>query len=502
MMKKNSIIILLFALFTVSVYSQTPEDALRYTSLSYTDGTARSTSMAGAFGALGGDFSSASINPAGIAIYRAPEFSITPSVYYTKSNSNYLGKSSDNTSSVFNIGSFGLVLPFEANREAKQCGFKMFHFALGVNRTNNFERNVLMRGYNENSSITTQWVNEVNNNNPDINNFNESGDPVLNGLNSYSTQLAWDTYLLDWARDDNGKPYIFSDMQGGKVYQTIRYNTSGSMNEFDISGGFNWNDKLYVGATFGIPYFTYNETFKINESDVNNVNPYFSEMSYNTYLKTDGTGFNFKLGLIYKPVQWLRLGLAFHTPTIYNLDDNYQAELTSILNLDSTGNKSYYENSSSYLEYKLKTPMRLIGSVGFIIGNGLISADYEYVDYSKSEFRDNDYQFDDANDMIKTNYTSGSNIRVGTEWGFGIFRIRAGYGYSTSPYSSSEVNSGGERQTISLGAGMKFTKFYMDFGYAYTKEDLDFYPYSRYYVDPSSNTYKYNQFQLTLGFRF
>ncbi|MDR2917287.1 MAG: hypothetical protein LBV74_21035, partial [Tannerella sp.] len=40
-------------------------------------GTARSMSMAGAFGALGGDISAISNNPAGLGIYRSSEISGT-----------------------------------------------------------------------------------------------------------------------------------------------------------------------------------------------------------------------------------------------------------------------------------------------------------------------------------------------------------------------------------------------------------------------------------------
>ena len=51
-----------------AINAQTVDDALRYSQNTY-DITARSTGMGSSFGAMGGDFASASINPAGIGVY-------------------------------------------------------------------------------------------------------------------------------------------------------------------------------------------------------------------------------------------------------------------------------------------------------------------------------------------------------------------------------------------------------------------------------------------------
>ncbi|MDD2323034.1 MAG: hypothetical protein PHT77_09410, partial [Bacteroidales bacterium] len=76
-------LILLTALFIGSIsflVAQTAEDALRYSRITF-GGTARSMAMAGAFGALGADFSTLSTNPAGIGVYNKSIVSFTPSVY-------------------------------------------------------------------------------------------------------------------------------------------------------------------------------------------------------------------------------------------------------------------------------------------------------------------------------------------------------------------------------------------------------------------------------------
>ena len=66
-------------------------DALRY-SWFQVNGTARAGAMGNAFGALGGDFTSVSINPAGIGLYRSGELALTPGFGQTQVNSTYWGQ--------------------------------------------------------------------------------------------------------------------------------------------------------------------------------------------------------------------------------------------------------------------------------------------------------------------------------------------------------------------------------------------------------------------------
>ena len=72
-MKKVLSIWLLFV--SALLHGQSEVEALRY-SYQLPLGSARSMSMGGAFGALGGDLSTLSQNPAGIGIFRRNEYSV------------------------------------------------------------------------------------------------------------------------------------------------------------------------------------------------------------------------------------------------------------------------------------------------------------------------------------------------------------------------------------------------------------------------------------------
>ena len=68
---------------TMPLFGQAVADAVRFGSSNIT-GTARYRSMAGAFGALGGDPSAMTDNPAGIGIYRGnSEISFTPNLSFS-----------------------------------------------------------------------------------------------------------------------------------------------------------------------------------------------------------------------------------------------------------------------------------------------------------------------------------------------------------------------------------------------------------------------------------
>ena len=73
---KRYILIIAGILFLFSAgEAQNEVDALRF-SQHYPVGTARSVGLGGAVGALGGDFTSLSVNPAGIGLYRQSEINL------------------------------------------------------------------------------------------------------------------------------------------------------------------------------------------------------------------------------------------------------------------------------------------------------------------------------------------------------------------------------------------------------------------------------------------
>ena len=113
---KNIFSLSFFALSFLAILpdisAQTPNDALRYSQTTF-GGTARSMGVGGAFGALGGDFSVASSNPAGLGIYQKSEVVFTPSLFVSNTETAYLGETKTDGRSNFNFNNLGIVLIFD-----------------------------------------------------------------------------------------------------------------------------------------------------------------------------------------------------------------------------------------------------------------------------------------------------------------------------------------------------------------------------------------------------
>ena len=100
-----------------------------------------------------------------------------------------------------------------------------------------------------------------------------------------------------------------------------------------------------MAATLSFPFLNYNRDAHYKESDASgNPNNNFNYFEANETLNTKGVGINAKLGVIYKPVEDVRLGLAFHTPTAYELTDKYSAEV--ITDLEGYGGAGIKKQSS------------------------------------------------------------------------------------------------------------------------------------------------------------
>jgi hypothetical protein len=490
-MKKIILIITLIILIGLTGFSQGELDALRY-SQRFSGGTARSLSMGGAFGALGGDFSSLSINPGGIGVFRSTEISITPTLLYDINSSNFIGNTNEDFIYNFNINNIGLITSYNTNRTE---GWVSLNLGVGYNRLNNFSRNIIIEGVNTSSSMMDYFANMAD------------GNPI-DQLYLFEEDLAWQTWLIDTV---TGQPTEYETVlseYGDKTNSTYgqvqrrTVNYEGSIGEFLFSFGANYSHKLYLGATFGIQKVRYTERTKHKESDPNNEIWDFDYFVFDQWLETRGTGYTFKIGAIYKPIDMLRIGGAIHLPTFFTLEDDY------LTRMESGFDDGYIYNEDSpdllYL-YELNTPFRTVGSLALQLKkNALLSFDYEYVDYSKARLRkgEDQYDFEDENDAIMEAYKPAHNLRAGIEYRFGQLALRGGYAFYGSPYSSSEINKDASYSSVSGGIGIREENFFIDLACVFTNHDEKYFMYQHSGLEAANNSSNTSKFLATFGFRF
>jgi long-subunit fatty acid transport protein len=493
-MKRISVTILVASTLFSGLIGQTVDDAVKYSQVFY-GGTARFMSMGGAFTALGGDISTLSQNPAGIGVFRTSEMTVTPQLNYINSTSNFNGTASDYLYN-FNLSQAGFVSSLVSNKGT--TGLLKLNFGYSFNKTNNFHQSTLIHGINNTSSMADYWA------------------AVGEGKKYYDLSgpegIAFDTYIIDTLREANASSYgtVFSnygDNPPSGYGQTVNrlISNEGFSGEHAISIGGNYSNKVFFGATFGISQLRYTSQFQHTESANSTMPSLFKNFNYLDYYEDRGTGYSFKLGAIYKPVESMRIGFAFHSPVWYHIDEYFFESLSS-----NFTDGSRYESSNDPLRfnYALTTPWRILGGIAIQIQKvALLSADYEFADYSMAKFSQtgDGYNYSEKNNAINNTLRSVSNFRVGGEFRFNKLYLRSGYGYYGKAFAQGEDNAEQDYNSISGGIGFRERNFSLDFGYTHLGSSQVYYLYpldSSFEAAKSNISTDQNMFTLTFGFKF
>lgn len=507
-MKRLINLLTIVFLVPFSLHAQDLSDALRYSNFQV-QGTARAAAMGNAFGALGGDFTSVSINPAGLGVYRAGELTFTPTFGQTEVEASYFGNTMSDKLYKFTLNNLSYVAAIET-QNTSESGMVNFNIGIGYNRLKDFNSEMIIGANGVESSFLdfiASYANEY-----EFDPESNQNDP---GADFYEW-LAWETYLLN--PDDNfQKPWRHvleknNSRDGYGQYQRKSISKQGSIDEYSLSFGMNFNHKLYLGASLGITDVYYKESSRILEEDRNGNIPGFNKMEFDSYLRTTGTGYNGKLGIIFKPIQQIRLGASIHTPTFYTLNEIRETSMFSDIT-NEEGNNTY-EALSPYGEYdyNLVTPMRGTFSGAFVIAKkGLISVDYEIVDYSSANLRraSDGYDYVDENQEIVQSYRFVGNLRLGGELRVtNEISLRAGFENYPSAFNSDRFNVDPNLYVYTSGLGYRSGGIFFDVAFRYATGDS----FDLLHPDPITDDYPLPQMAqintasskllFTLGFKF
>lgn len=488
-------------------------------------GSARIQAMGGAQVSLGGDYSSAVSNPAGLGFYNRSEFAITPALSLSSASTNYFGTNGNGSKSSFQIPGISLIL--HSDKEG-QGGFLGGTFAITYSRTNDFNKSFSYQGTNTTSSIVDYFIKDATGFPPSTLVAPNSNNPQGGDYHDNPTGLAYNNYLIEDSTffNPNGSNLQYASALGinyanpsdtRSVLQKEDVITSGAQNQLSIAYGVNFSDKFYLGGGVGLSFLSFQSQRVYQESNYKfDLDPTFnplSNMRLEENLKTTGTGINASLGIIYRPIDVIQIGFSYNSPTFYQLTDNYNASMTTKWNnfdYYGTGNPNTYLNDESdktnevTTPYALSTPSRInLGMTAFIQRKGFISGDIEFTNYAGATYSTGDgtVDFSSDNATIKANYSNVINFRVGGEYRFLTnYRARAGYSYMSDPYRSTQ-NTDRSLQRISGGFGYRTEKLSIDFAMIFSGNTALYTPYSLYSNSPIVNVSHSNITALvTVGF--
>jgi hypothetical protein len=482
------------------VQSQEIKDALRY-SQDQLSGTARFQSMSGAFGALGGDFSSININPAGSGVFSNNQVAITLSNNDTENNSNYFGTNTTQKNNSFDLNQAGGVFVFKNNNS--NSNWKKYSIAINYQTTNNYNNTVFSAGTNPNNSIGAYFVNFANG--IPLNILENSNYGSLNN-GEQQAFLGYQAYVINPVNNDpNNTQYNSNVAAGGDYYQENTVYSSGYNGKLSFNAATSYKDKLYIGLNLNSHFTDFRQSSVFYEDNSNPLGTQnrVTKLQFDNDLYTYGTGFSFQLGALAKITNEVRLGLAYESSTWYHLNDELSQKLSAVSsNSDGSLPQDIVDPriANVYAPYRLQTPSKITGSFAYIFGkSGLISLDYAIKDYSVIKLKpENDPYFNGLNNTISNSLTTSGELRIGGEYKIEKLSLRAGYRYEQSPYKDS--NTIGDLTGYSGGLGYNFGSTKVDLSYAYAKRDSQKGFFTQGLTDAASINSIINTVSLTLLF--
>ena len=474
---------------------------LSFTSHNY--GTARSMGMGNAFIALGADLTSASLNPAGIGMYVESDFSFSPMMQFSKSKTEggdpfYVGvpkrqQEFKDHSERFGMSSIGGVFSVYRGTGA------LTNLNLGVvyNRIADFNYNTMSASIGNPATCSMANLFCTLSNIDDLQTETNGTMSFGNDPYYWGATLAYKNGLTN--KDDQGW-YIDRIAEYAEIDQYSATEVRGSLGEYDFSVGMNFADIVYVGATLGIQSLNYKRSVFYGENyfypdqiyPSGEDMPYQLEyMNYEQRTRLSGTGINFKIGVTVRPVNWFRVGIAYHTPTFMNTSLRYGADMWSATYSAGNNPDGYNLDKDGYTYFNVGTPIwedagenswnytspsRLLLGTAFTLGGRVIlSADYERSWYQSVKLKDSPIYGLDYTDVTKMVFQGSNTVRVGAEaYLLPFLAVRAGYIYSGNTLRKGYENiiAGHtiptRQEYITAGLGLKFSRtVYLDLAYQY-----------------------------------
>lgn len=360
-MKKILLILLLAYSLSPIAYSQ---DVQRFAERG-TIGSARYVGMGGAMTAIGGDPSAAMVNPAGLGLYRRSEISV--SIDETIDNTQQVGSNDTYQRTRFAAPQISAIWAW--GNSQKQRGLVYNNFMFSLNRLANFNRDIVVKGAgmgmvpticnitNDEGGVSEEFL------------VNKPWDNVEIGWLSI---LGYEAYLIDPIENNKWKPAV--DFTDG----SLSISETGTSDQYTISWAGNISNQWYIGIGLNIPTINYTKHTSLREQ--NNQN---SSAELKSMFHVSGVGVSGSFGLIYRPIQALRIGASLQTPTILSLSRQSTGDMYSTI----AGQK--YEvltPESGVMDIDIVSPLRTSVSVAGQLGKiGLIAVQYDYAHSNEME---------------------------------------------------------------------------------------------------------------------
>ena len=503
-MKKLTILVI-GVLSMSNIMAQDISDALRY-SQDEVQGSARFRALSGAFGALGGDMSAVSINPAGSAIFNRSHASLSLSSLNLDNEVSFFDGQSSSSDSKIDLNQGGAAFVFANNN--LNSPWRKFVLSVAYDKTANYDDQWTASGQNTNSIDSYFLAFAQGQRLDEISAF--PGETISEayadigafyGFGNQQAFLGYESFILEPDANTDENTVYTSNIAPGTFNQNYNLVTRGYNGKISFNAAAQYEDRLYLGINLNTHFINYERFTSFNESNSND-GSVVTRVGFDNNLLTTGNGFSFQLGAILKLTKELRAGFTYNSPTWLTITEETSQYVETVRN-EGGNNISTFINPNViniFPDYRLQSPGKITGSLAYVFGEqGLLSFDYSRRNYKNTKFRPtSDSFFAAQNDVIDNVFKIANTYRFGGEYKVKQFSFRGGYRFEESPYEDDTFY--GDLTGYSLGIGYNFGNTRLDLTYDQAERTVNNQLYSVGLTDAATLDTNNSNVTLSLGF--
>ncbi len=508
---KKLILLFVTVLSMPLLYSQNISDALLY-SQGEIEGSARFRALGGAFGALGGDLSAININPAGSAVFSNSFASVSLKFYDNENTTSFFNKINSRSRSNLNINQGGGVFVFQNRKNSK---WKKIALSAAYDNTKNYRNYWFANGTNTNSISNYFIANAQGLRLDQISRF--TGETVSEAYSNIGSDLGYqhqqaflgyESFLIEPTVDDNANTSYISNISPGTFDQKYTHSTNGYNGKMAFNIGTQYDNNLYLGLNVNSHFLYYERSTFLSEEN-ENTGSLINSVGFENNLTTNGSGFSFQLGAIYKLSNAFRVGFAYGSPTwlIIEEETSQSIQTKSTNGISLSNGSTFYSDTINpdviniFPSYRLQTASKVTSSLAYVFSKkGLLSFDYSIRDYSNIKFRPStDLLFSNLNERITARLKTAHSYKIGGEYKVNQFSFRGGYRFEESPYRDGTTI--GNLFGYSMGLGYSFGNTRLDLAYDNTKRSSNNKLFNIGLTDAANISNTTSNVTVTLGFQ-
>lgn len=317
-------------------------------------GTARYVSMAGAMAAVGGDVAAVTDNAAALGVFRRGELSLSLDWQHTAVRQGSLAEAGNR----FRLPQLSWVVSFGNGQ--RQSGMLFNNLLFQYQRLKTYNRTTACAGSLPVSQ--TDIMAELTNGLLPAD-FDTGSDVWDNPDIGWLSVVGVDCGVI--RSDTLSDPHRWYSVlePDEQVLADVRLTESGAVDQYTFAWATNISNRFWLGLSINMHTLSYTkrtdyaETFGLGGG-----------YSYASTLTATGIGFDAALGMIWKPLHWLRLAAAFRSPAwMTGRLDNYTGYLDVL-------SPSYTQSFDNW-----RSPMQVTAGVAFQFdAAGMLSLEYDY----------------------------------------------------------------------------------------------------------------------------